>query len=181
MTSTNEMENLKTINIETAKIWKLLAGVCDPEIPVLSVLDLGIIRDVIAEPIPLQNDWQFTVIITPTYSGCPAMDIISMDIKFRLIEQGYKNIKTLTILSPAWTTDWMTEEGKRKLAAYGIAPPNTKQLVCNNSLFAEAEAIQCPICKSYHTKLVSQFGSTPCKALYQCKDCAEPFDYFKCH
>lgn len=181
MISTKNIENLSGDKVEIAKIWKLLAEVNDPEVPVLSVLDLGIIRDVIAEPIPLKNNFQFTIIITPTYSGCPAMDIISMDIKFKLIENGYKNVKTVTVLSPAWTTDWMTEEGKEKLAAYGIAPPNPKQLVCNNSLFAEAEAIQCPICKSNNTRLVSQFGSTPCKALYQCKACEEPFDYFKCH
>lgn len=181
MTQTINEGQLHDVKNEISTIWKLLETVCDPEIPVLSVLDLGIIRDITAEYIPLQNNFQFTIFITPTYSGCPAMDIISMDIKLKLIEKGYKNIKTVTVLSPAWTTDWMTTRGKEKLIAYGIAPPNPKQQVCDNRLFAEAEAIQCPVCKSYQTRLVSQFGSTPCKALYQCIDCAEPFDYFKCH
>lgn len=181
MPTLNNIADSSLITTQTAQIWKLLAEVCDPEIPVLSVIDLGIIRDVVAEPIPSKNSIQYTIIITPTYSGCPAMDIISIDIKFKLIEHGFKNIKTVTVLSPAWTTDWMSEAGKQKLIAYGIAPPNPKQQVCDNKLFAVAEAIQCPVCKSFHTRLVSQFGSTPCKALYQCKDCEEPFDYFKCH
>ena len=177
----NNIEDISLVNTQTSEIWKLLGDVCDPEIPVLSVLDLGIIRDVIAEPMPLENAIQYTIITTPTYSGCPAMDIISIDIKLKLIEHGFKNVKTITVLSPAWTTDWMTETGRQKLTAYGIAPPNPRQQVCENKLFAVAEAIQCPICKSYHTRLVSQFGSTPCKALYQCNECEEPFDYFKCH
>jgi ring-1,2-phenylacetyl-CoA epoxidase subunit PaaD len=98
-----------------------------------------------------------------------------------LLEQGYKKIKITSVLSPAWTTDWMSEKGKEKLKAYGIAPPTIKQQVCHTELFHDGEAIQCPHCNSYHTKLVSQFGSTACKALYVCEDCREPFDYFKCH
>ena len=94
---------------------------------------------------------------------------------------GFKKIKITQSLSPAWTTDWMSEEGKRKLRAYGIAPPNPKQQVCNDKLFAADEAVQCPQCDSWHTHRVSEFGSTPCKALYVCDDCKEPFDYFKCH
>ena len=118
---------------------------------------------------------------TPTYSGCPAMDAIALDIKLKLSEAGFRNVKVISILSPAWTTDWMSEAGKRKLKEFGIAPPNPKQQVCNNDLFAPHEAVQCPHCDSYHTHRVSEFGSTACKALYQCDDCKEPFDYFKCH
>ena len=165
----------------TSKIWKLLKEVCDPEIPVLTVIDLGIIRNVTIELSPGNELLEVGIVITPTYSGCPAMDIISMDIRLKLIEHGYKNIKISKVLSPPWTTDWMSREGKQKLIAYGIAPPNLHQPVNATGLFAPAETVQCPLCKSYHTKLISQFGSTPCKALYQCNDCKEPFDFFKCH
>jgi ring-1,2-phenylacetyl-CoA epoxidase subunit PaaD len=150
------------------KIWLLLEEVCDPEVPVLSILDLGIIRDVKI------TDDEIEVIITPTYSGCPAMDAISMDIKFKLIENGFTKIKTTSVLTPVWTTDWMTEAGKEKLKAYGIAPPKFSKDLSD-------DLPECPQCKSADTKLLSQFGSTACKALYQCNDCKEPFDYFKCH
>ena len=160
---------------ETKKIWQLLETVTDPEIPVLSLTDLGIIRDVKV------NDGSVEIIITPTYTGCPAMDMISMNIRLALAEHNYKNIRVTSVLSPAWTTDWMTEEGKRKLKEYGIAPPNPKQQVCNDKLFIADEAVQCPHCNSYHTHRISEFGSTACKALYQCDACKEPFDYFKCH
>lgn len=181
ITSKNNVENDAKITRVTAAIWALLKEVCDPEIPVLSVIDLGIIRDVVIKIAPPGELSEGTITITPTYSGCPAMDVISMDIRLKLSEHGYKNIKVISVLSPAWTTDWMSEEGKQKLTAYGIAPPNPIQAVCHTKLFAAAEAIQCPRCNSYHTKLISQFGSTPCKALYQCTTCQEPFDYFKCH
>lgn len=168
-------QSYKNIEAEKQKLWELLASVADPEVPVLSILDLGIVREV-------RFDGEMVeIIITPTYTGCPAMDAISMDIKFMLIGNGYKNVKVTSILSPAWTTDWMTEEGRQKLKAYGIAPPNVQQQVCNTELFGRDEAVQCPQCNSYHTHLVSQFGSTACKSLYQCDDCKEPFDYFKCH
>jgi ring-1,2-phenylacetyl-CoA epoxidase subunit PaaD len=150
------------------KIWVLLEEVCDPEIPVLSILDLGIVRDVKI------TDDEIEVIITPTYSGCPAMDAISMDIKFKLIENGFTKIKITSVLTPVWTTDWMTEAGKEKLKAYGIAPPKFSKDLSD-------DLPKCPQCKSADTKLLSQFGSTACKALYQCNDCKEPFDYFKCH
>ena len=159
----------------TKEIWSILEKVMDPEVPVLSVTDLGIIRDV-----KINND-EVEIIITPTYSGCPAMDVISMNIRLTMISHGYKNVKIKQSLSPAWTTDWMSEEGKQKLKEYGIAPPNPKQQVCNNDLFAPDEAVQCPHCTSWHTHRISEFGSTACKALYQCDDCKEPFDYFKCH
>lgn len=168
---------------EEKKIWSILGEITDPEIPVLSILDLGIVRNVIRHQNtpPTGVDGGVEVIITPTYTGCPAMDVIRMNIRMALLENGFKNVKVTTVLSPAWTTDWMSEEGKQKLKAYGIAPPNTRQQVCNNDLFAPHEAVQCPQCNSYHTHRVSEFGSTACKALYQCDDCKEPFDYFKCH
>jgi len=147
----------------------------DPEIPVLSIVDLGIVRDINL------NDEELEVIITPTYTGCPAMDMIAAAIKIELATLGFKKVTVTHVISPAWTTDWMSEEGKQKLKEYGIAPPNPKQQVCNDKLFAEAETVQCPHCNSYHTHRISEFGSTACKALYQCDDCKEPFDYFKCH
>lgn len=161
--------------IEEKKIEQLLETVYDPEVPVLSVIDLGIVRD-----IKIAGD-QIEVIITPTYSGCPAMDAIKINIRMVLFSNGFKNVKVTQVLSPAWTTDWMSEEGKRKLKEYGIAPPNPKQQICDEKLFAANEAIQCPHCNSFHTHRVSEFGSTACKSLYVCDDCKEPFDYFKCH
>lgn len=155
-------------------IWKLLEEVKDPEVPVLSVIDLGIVRSVTSD-----ND-RIDIVITPTYSGCPAMDTIRMDIRLKLIEKGYRNIFIEQQLSPTWTTDWMSEEGKEKLRAYGIAPPNPKQQFCRQEMFSQ-EAVACPRCHSYHTELISQFGSTACKAMYRCLDCREAFDYFKCH
>jgi ring-1,2-phenylacetyl-CoA epoxidase subunit PaaD len=157
------------------KILDILSNVPDPEVPVLSVLDLGIVRDVIT-----QDDGSLEVVITPTYTGCPAMDMIATNIRMELIANGYQQPKITTVLSPAWTTDWMSEEGKLKLREYGIAPPLPKQQACKQELFS-VEAIQCPRCNSYHTARVSEFGSTACKALYRCLDCKEPFDYFKCH
>ena len=160
--------------ISEQDIWQILEEVKDPEVPVLSVVDLGVVRTVTTE-----GD-KIDITITPTYSGCPAMDVINMDIRLKLIEKGYRNIHIRQSLSPAWTTDWMSEKGKEKLKAYGIAPPNAKQQFCREELFAE-ELVQCPHCGSHHTRLVSQFGSTACKSMYQCSDCKEAFDYFKCH
>lgn len=162
-------------HISIKKIWQILETIVDPEVPVLTIADLGIVRDVKI------NDNEIEVVITPTYSGCPAMDMITMNIRLALLEQGHQNIKITSVLSPAWTTDWMSEEGKRKLKEYGIAPPNPKQQVCKQELFSANEAVQCPHCDSWHTHRISEFGSTACKALYQCDECKEPFDYFKCH
>lgn len=162
-------QNIDLLNAEK-KVWQILETVCDPEVPVLTILDLGIVRDVRIDENVIE------VVITPTYSGCPAMDAISMDIRLKLIEHGYKNIKIISVLSPAWTTDWMSEEGKQKLKEYGIAPPQ----VSGQSKGPDSLP-PCPQCHSQNTKLLSQFGSTACKALYQCQDCKEPFDYFKCH
>ncbi len=158
-------------------IWLLLEEVKDPEVPVLSILDLGIVRGV-----ELLNEEhpQIKIIITPTYSGCPAMNVISMDIRLKLIEKGHRNVSIEQQLSPSWTTDWMTESGKQKLKEFGIAPPNPKQQFCSSEMFAE-EGVQCPRCQSHHTQLISQFGSTACKSMYRCLACKEAFDYFKCH
>jgi len=154
-----------------AAIWQILETVMDPEVPVLSVVDLGVIRAVAVE------GKQVKVTITPTYTGCPAMDMIAMQIKMALIAAGYEPI-IKTILSPAWTTDWMTEKGKQQLQAYGIAPPVGKSI---DAAYLEDLVVPCPQCQSTHTVLVSQFGSTACKALFKCEECKEPFDYFKCH
>lgn len=162
-------------NISTQQVWSLLREVMDPEVPVLSVIDLGIIRDVQV------TGHEAHVVITPTYSGCPAMDVISMTIRMHLLSHGFDKVIISQVLSPAWTTDWMSEAGKEKLRAYGIAPPNPSQQVCHTKLFAEEEAVQCPQCNSWNTRRISEFGSTACKSLYQCNDCREPFDYFKCH
>lgn len=161
------------MTITEEHIWQILKEVPDPEVPVLNLLDLGIIRDV------KLNEEEIEVIVTPTYSGCPATSMINMAIKMKLIEKGFNNIKITNQLSPAWTTDWMTEEGKQKLKAYGIAPPVYSKN--SDELFSKTDEVECPLCGSKHTHLVSQFGSTACKALYQCDDCREPFDYFKCH
>ena len=156
-------------------LYRYLERITDPEIPVLSIIDLGIVRDVIL------SDEKIEVVITPTYTGCPAMDMITGLIKMELNAIGYKNVVVTSILSPAWTTDWMTETGKEKLKQYGIAPPPAKQQVCHQELFAPYEVIACPRCNSLRTTRISEFGSTACKALYQCNDCQEPFDLFKCH
>jgi ring-1,2-phenylacetyl-CoA epoxidase subunit PaaD len=155
---------------ETA-IWKLLEEVPDPEIPVLTVIDLGIVRKVAV------IDGVVHVTITPTYSGCPAVKAIENAIKDKLIATGYL-AEMHTSLSPAWTTDWLTEGGKERLRAYGIAPPVAE--VDKSVLFAEPPTVPCPLCHSKNTRMISQFGSTACKAHYQCNDCLEPFDYFKC-
>jgi ring-1,2-phenylacetyl-CoA epoxidase subunit PaaD len=159
----------------TAPIWALLETVSDPEIPVLSVIDLGIVRDVL-----LDDSGHPEVVITPTYSGCPAMNTIEVNIRAVLQEHGYDPVKVTTVLSPAWTTDWMTQAGRRKLKAYGIAPPEPGQ-VDKHALFGEDKQVECPRCGSRNTKMIAQFGSTACKSLYKCEDCLEPFDYFKCH
>ena len=175
---------VEELKIEEQKVWKILETVTDPEVPILSIVDLGIVRKVELKVSPAGGDLEgagIRVFITPTYTGCPAMDVINMNIRMALLENGFKNIEIKTILSPAWTTDWMSEAGKQKLKAYGIAPPNPKQIVCTTDAFQEEEAIQCPHCNSYNTQLISRFGSTACKALYKCNDCQEPFDYFKCH
>ncbi|QNR25794.1 1,2-phenylacetyl-CoA epoxidase subunit PaaD [Croceimicrobium hydrocarbonivorans] len=157
----------------TEAIWKILKNVADPEIPVLTVVDMGVVREVEVE------DQKVIVSITPTYSGCPAMNEIESNIQWALEEAGYNEVEIKTLISPPWTTDWMTDEGKAKLQEYGIAPPEGSS-ADKSVLFGEAKKVMCPRCKSRNTTMVSQFGSTACKALYKCEDCKEPFDYFKC-
>lgn len=163
------------IPIKPEDIWKLLESVMDPEVPVLSVVDLGIVREI------QLKDHGVAVTITPTYTGCPAMDVIATTIRMQLLCHGISPVEIKTVLSPAWTTEWMTASGIDKLRAYGIAPPNPKQQVCTPEYFQREEAVQCPHCLSFHTDMISEFGSTACKSLYRCLDCQEPFDYFKCH
>jgi len=154
-------------------IWGFLEEVFDPEIPVLTVVDLGVVRAV-----ELSKDNSCKIIITPTYTGCPAMKVMEEDIISKLNEKGIPNISVELTLHPSWTTDWLSEIGKQKLQEYGIAPPEHE--VDKSVLFADPTIVSCPLCKSRNSKMVSQFGSTACKAHYQCKDCLEPFDYFKC-
>lgn len=169
-----EIHHLPVANKNTSgEIWEILRSVVDPEIPVLTVVDMGIIRDVV------QTADAVEVSITPTYSGCPAMEAIGTDIKTALLQKGYSNVSIKSILSPAWTTEWITEEGKAKMQAYGIAPPETETAE-KGVLFGKTKSVTCPRCKSQHTTMISNFGSTACKALWKCEDCKEPFDYFKC-
>jgi len=153
---------------ETAQLFDLLSGVVDPEIPVLTLQDLGVLREISVV------DGEVKVTITPTYAGCPAMETMRADIESALAAAGYQQVTVQQVLSPAWSTDWMSENGRKKLLAYGIAPP--ARTACGPS----TEQIECPRCKSAEVKIISEFGSTACKALYQCQDCREPFDYFKC-
>jgi ring-1,2-phenylacetyl-CoA epoxidase subunit PaaD len=150
------------------RITAILAGVPDPEIPCVSVLDLGIVRDV--------RDAR--VVITPTYTGCPATIAIEQSIRKVLNDNGYHDVAIETTLSPPWSTDWISDEGREKLRAYGIAPPPKG---ANAAALKNAAPAECPRCGSSHTEELSRFGSTPCKALWRCKACAEPFDRFKCH
>ena len=155
-------------------IFNLLSEIPDPEIPVISIIELGVIRN-----IEIINDSTISLKITPTYSGCPAMKQIEDDVRKKLSENGFTTIDIKTIFSPPWTTDWITPEAKEKLRKYGIAPPKNST-EDKSWLTGKEKKIACPRCKYLNTKLISQFGSTACKALYQCQDCLEPFDYFKC-
>ena len=164
-----------TNTIDLDHVRDLLEEVSDPEIPVLTITDLGIVRDV-----RLDDSGELEVVITPTYSGCPAMNMIEVNIRAVLQEAGYDPVTITTVLSPAWTTDWMSENGKNKLKPYGIAPPEPGN-VDKHALFQEDKKVECPRCSSRNTEMIAQFGSTACKSLYRCLDCLEPFDYFKCH
>lgn len=162
------MKAMTTHEIDKKTLFAFLENIKDPEVPVLSIIDLGIVRDI------KMNDDELELVITSTYTGCPAMDMIAADIRSELTTLGFKKIKVTQSLSPPWTTDWMSEAGKRKLQEYGIAPPDKRFSI-------PKDGVECPLCHSNNTRLISEFGSTACKALYQCKDCQEPFDYFKCH
>lgn len=148
------------------------ASVVDPEVPVLTIEDLGVLRDVRLDGEAVE------IVITPTYSGCPAMDMIALEVDLALEKAGFAHRRVTLSLSPAWTTDWMSEAGKEKLHAYGIAPPQGRAKG-RGALFG-VEDIPCPHCGSRETTRISQFGSTACKALWRCESCREPFDYFKC-
>jgi ring-1,2-phenylacetyl-CoA epoxidase subunit PaaD len=156
----------------TERAWAAAAAVLDPEVPVLTIEDLGVLRDV-----QVAEDGAVEVSITPTYSGCPAMNVIALEVELALANAGLAGARVKTVLSPAWTTDWMSEAGRRKLADYGIAPPG--KAGGRRALFAIDE-IACPRCGSGDTEQIAEFGSTACKALWRCKCCREPFDYFKC-
>jgi ring-1,2-phenylacetyl-CoA epoxidase subunit PaaD len=154
------------------RAWAAAASVVDPEIPVLSIEDLGVLREVRIE------DGCVEVAITPTYSGCPAMNMIGLEVELALKRAGFAAAKVRIVLSPAWTTDWMSADGRRKLLEYGIAPPQPAGT--RRALFG-VQQVACPQCGSENTEIISEFGSTSCKALWRCKSCREPFDYFKCH
>ena len=153
-------------------IWAALYKVMDPEIPVISVVDLGIVREV-------RNQGEnFEVMITPTYSGCPASQQIEQDVRLALDEAGFARAALITSISPAWTTDWITKDGRENLRAFGIAPPEGK--TTKRALFEDQPAVACPQCGARETEMLSEFGSTACKSLWRCTACREPFDYFKC-
>jgi len=155
------------------EVWRILADVPDPEIPVLNVVELGIIRHV-----RVTDDGRVTVGVSPTYTGCPATEVISKSIEMRLALEGYRNPKVESVLSPPWTSDWLTDSARAKLEEYGIAPP-AHSVGNPKHLFREPE-VSCPRCASAQTQKLSEFASTPCKALYRCSSCLEPFEYFKC-
>lgn len=154
------------------RAWDAAASVVDPEIPVLNIADLGVLRAVAI------SNGAVEVTITPTYLGCPAMDVIALDVELALAKAGIAPAHVKTVLSPAWTTNWLTEEARRKLAEFGIAPPTAG--TSRRSLFAE-DTVACPRCGALDTERISEFGSTACKALWRCRTCREPFDHFKCH
>ncbi len=161
------------LDIIKDQAWAAAAAVPDPEVPVVTVADLGILREVRVE-----EDGTPVAYVTPTYSGCPATKLIEEEVLAAMHEAGFGNAKVETVLSPAWTTDWLSQEGREKLRAFGIAPPQSGSN-SKRALFGKT-AVTCPHCGSEKTERVSEFGSTPCKALYRCGDCSEPFDYFKC-
>ena len=158
----------------TQAAWRIAASVPDPEVPVLTIEDLGVLRAVEVDGTAVHVD------ITPTYSGCPAMDTIRDDVVLALTAAGFDEVFVRLVLSPAWTTDWMTQAGKTKLAEYGIAPPTGRAAVSTGPIRL-ALSVRCPRCGSLDTREVSHFGSTSCKALFECRACLEPFDHFKVH
>ncbi len=158
---------------KNTRAWEAAATVCDPEIPVLTIEDLGVLRDV-----QVTDRGEAVVTITPTYSGCPAMLVMEADILGAMRDAGFDDVTVKTVLSPAWTTDWLSDAGREKLRNYGIAPP-VRASGSRQALFGK-DSVDCPQCGSSDTERVSEFGSTSCKALYRCRACAEPFDYFKC-
>lgn len=168
------MAETKNAAVAEATAWTIAAAVCDPELPVLTIADLGILRAVDVDGTSVR------VTITPTYSGCPAMDVIRADLREAFAEEGITEVEIVTVLAPAWTTDWMSSEGRAKLEAFGIAAPSGNSRAGGHSgPVRMALQVKCPHCQSLSTREISRFGSTSCKALYTCHDCGEPFDYFK--
>lgn len=158
-------------------IWSLLKQIPDPEVPAINIVELGVVRDVIFS----EDGSGVEVVMTPTYSGCPAMKVMEDDVKDKLTAEGYE-VKIKIIYKPAWTTDWMSEETKAKLKAYGISPPPKLTFEHFHPLSSVKNAeVMCPFCDSTNTSLTSQFGSTACKALHYCNNCHQPFELFKCH
>ena len=162
-----------TADTRTREVRHIVSTVVDPEIPVLSIVDLGILRD-----ISIDESGRITVAITPTYSGCPAMDVIAADVTSALRARGYDDVDVRLVLAPAWTTDWITQEGRDKLVAYGIAPPSGRAPVRGGPVLVDI-CVRCPQCGALDTQEVSRFGSTACKSLWSCRSCLEPFDHFK--
>lgn len=172
------------------QLWAWLAEIPDPEIPVVSIVDLGIVRDVAWSTV---DEDHACVTVTPTYSGCPATEVIGHDIRNTLLQRGVKRVELTVQLSPAWTSDWLTDDAKRKLLEYGIVPPtelaarpaqglpNTLAGISILGQRGGEPALPCPRCGSHRTQMISRFGSTPCKALHRCLECLEPFEHFKCH
>jgi len=163
---------------DVAEVWEWLGDVPDPEVPAVSIVDLGIVRDVAWRG--ESGEANLVVSLTPTYSACPATRVIEREVQRVLRERGIARVRIDVVLSPAWTTDWMSDAGREKLRAYGIAPPQRTAGVLDITGFV-APSVSCPRCSSSDVELTSRFGSTPCKALYRCKACREPFDHFKCH
>lgn len=185
------MSGMTKIHLVDQAAWKIAAAVLDPELPVLTIADLGILRDVRWIPAASATSVSATsastvrVTITPTYSGCPAMDTIRADLRAAFARSdtlgvGSANVEIVTVLAPAWTSDWISESGRAKLEAFGIAPPTGSSPAGGHSGRVRlALQVKCPHCQSLKTRELSRFGSTSCKALYVCGDCREPFDYFK--
>lgn len=178
-----DTKNAIAANASKEAAWNVAAAVCDPELPVLTIADLGILRAVEVRAAHSHVDSHVAAVrvtITPTYSGCPAMDTIRADLREAFAKAGVPEVEILTVLSPAWTTDWMSAEGRAKLEKFGIAPPNgNSRAAGHRGPVRLAVAVKCPHCQSLNTRKLSRFGSTSCKALYTCSDCGEPFDYFK--
>jgi ring-1,2-phenylacetyl-CoA epoxidase subunit PaaD len=159
--------------VSVAEVYASLAGIPDPEIPVISITDLGIVRDVAID------GESVVVTITPTYSGCPAMHAIEEDVGFRLRALGFAHVEVRTVLAPAWSTDWIAPEARERMREYGIVPPHAMRGADTHRIHLYSRSIACPRCMSENTERLSEFGSTACKAMYRCLDCREPFDYFK--
>jgi ring-1,2-phenylacetyl-CoA epoxidase subunit PaaD len=175
-----EGSGYRTIRPTLERIWAWLGEVLDPEIPVVSIVELGIVRDIAWSG---GEDAECVVTVTPTYSGCPATEVIGSLIRETLAQHGVESMRLDVQLSPAWTTDWLADTAKERLRQYGIAPPIGRAATTDFAILHDAPMLRiaCPQCGSANTERLSQFGSTPCKALYRCVDCREPFDYFKCH